>query len=146
MKTPIVLFRCLILATAALLCTAATVSVVVSDATCVLKAEYTGALDDGPTWVANSEVCEGSCPTSGACGLRNVGTLNQSVYECVCPSGGGNNGCRAQSIYERLSPEDPWVYKGIQCKGSCSAPTPTCDWKDLGASAGTKRWATCKCQ
>jgi hypothetical protein len=142
--------RLLMVLVAAMLCTAATVQLANGDANCVLKAEYSGPIKT-PVWKANSEVCVGECGTDDPCKKKDVSTkVNELIYECLCKEGAGAAGCRAQSVYKRLGPNEPWVYKGLVCVGedSCPADKKTCDWKDLGSAKASPnhKFATCQCQ
>ena len=140
--------RALLVLCAVLLCTAATFATVDGNADCVLNVEAGGTFPE-PEWRPNTEKCEGSCPTSGACELKDKSTeQNKQIWGCECPSGSGDTGCRAQSTYRRLGPNDPWVYDGLKCVGekSCPKDQSSCDWHWLGPAPGTDHWATCKCQ
>ncbi|MFN6193120.1 MAG: hypothetical protein ACK53T_19765 [Planctomycetota bacterium] len=142
--------RLLMVLVAAMLCTAATVQLATGDATCMLKAEYSGELKT-PGWQWNSEMCSGECPSSGACTMKDVSDKqNEIIFQCQCPSGGGITGCRAQSVYKRLSPNDPYVYKGLVCVGEdkCPADKKLCKLQDLGSKGASpgNNFATCQCQ
>jgi hypothetical protein len=145
--------RALLALCAAMLFAAATFQMTGGNAECVLKVEVGGVEPDGTfkdvTWRPNTEKCEGDCDTSGKCKLNDLSTSNKKkLLECQCDSTTGNTGCRAQSLYERLGPNDPWVYKGIKCEGEdkCPPAKSACDWKSLGQSSGNDDWATCQCQ
>lgn len=146
------IYQSFIVATIACLSVAATVSIShEGNAHCTLKAKYTGAFPE-PTWIESTEECEGDCPSGGTCALQDTSDDTNTVhYECACPSGSGDEGCRARSKYARLSPNDPWVYQGIECidESSCPDEKPSCDWFHLGGAPvpppGAK-WGTCKCQ
>lgn len=116
--------------------------------TCQIKTKYTGDLRNDPDWLGGDE-CEGTCPTSGDC-VRRAVDENPLVrtYECQCPSGGGNDGCRGQTIWTRGTVEDPWTIDRLKCvEEGCPENAPTCDWIDRGATgAPGVNWAGCQCQ
>lgn len=124
------------------------------DAVCELKMRYEGTLDD-PTWVNQDAECAGKCPTSGDCTLQFVSSSGDddsgtvvTKWECRCPSGGGNGGCRGQEERTSLDGGQTISSRKLLCVGSSScSDTTTCDWKATTAPPNRAgNWATCKCQ
>lgn len=127
----------------------ATTALVGAEPTCQLKTKFTGDFTN-PTWHGGDE-CEGTCPTTGDCVRTPIDDNPLTrTYECQCPSGQGNTGCRGQTVWVRDTVEDPWEIHKLQCAGEIHCPDarPTCDYIDRGAVQGsaTMRWASCACQ
>jgi len=123
------------------------------NARCRLRMQYRDNVPGEPfggkdtPWIPNTEECTGMCGEIACAWEDSDDADNVKVLRCQCPgSGGGTHGCHAVSRYERISPTDPWVFKGVTCVGEGACETnQICHYLNLG-SIGGNYFGTCACQ